>query len=73
LYCSSALHKSSKYGNNKIIQFKGDEQMFANYKGKLLAIMWMGVGSAILTSIFSSVIIAYVLKINKKVNRLSTR
>lgn len=45
--------------------------MFPNYNGKLLLLIWMGVASAILTSIFSAVIISYVLNINKKVNRLS--
>ncbi|GAA0343595.1 hypothetical protein GCM10008967_37570 [Bacillus carboniphilus] len=45
--------------------------MFPGYKAKLMSIIWMGVGSAILTSIFSSVIIAYVLKINKKISRIS--
>ncbi|WP_157842705.1 hypothetical protein [Bacillus alkalisoli] len=44
--------------------------MFADYKGKLLMVIWMGVGSAILSSIFSSVIIAYVLKIHKRINEL---
>ena len=42
--------------------------MFPDYKGKLLFVIWMGVGSAILTSIFSSIIITYVLKIYNKIN-----
>jgi hypothetical protein len=41
--------------------------MFPNYKGKLLALLWMGVGSAILTTIFSTVLISMVIKINNRV------
>lgn len=47
--------------------------MFPNYKENLLTIIWMGIGSAILTTIFSSIIISYILKINNKVNKLSNR
>ncbi|WP_170885521.1 hypothetical protein [Bacillus alkalicellulosilyticus] len=44
--------------------------MFPDYKAKLVSILWLGVGSAILTTIFSSFIIAYIIKINKKVDQL---
>ena len=48
--------------------------MFPDYKGKLLFVIWMGVGSAVLTSIFSSIIITYLLKIHNKLNeRKSTK
>jgi hypothetical protein len=42
--------------------------MFPDYKKKLLSIMWMGVGSAVLSSIFSAVIISYVVKIHQIIN-----
>lgn len=45
--------------------------MFPNYKGKLQAIMWMGVGSAVLSSIFSAILISYVLKIHKIIKDIS--
>jgi len=45
--------------------------MFPNYKGKLLALIWMSVGSAVLASIFSVILISYVVRINNKVSRLS--
>ncbi|WP_259347104.1 hypothetical protein [Niallia taxi] len=44
--------------------------MFPNYKGKLLTIMWMGVGSALLSSIFSAVLIGIAINTNKKVRKL---
>ncbi len=47
--------------------------MYPNYKGKLLGLMWVGVGSAVLSSIFSAILISYVVKINKKISRLSNR
>jgi hypothetical protein len=47
--------------------------MFPGYKAKLMSIITMGIGSAILTCIFSAKIITYVLRINKKVTKLSTR
>jgi hypothetical protein len=47
--------------------------MFPNYKGKLITIMWMGVGSALLSSIFSFVLIGIVINTNKKVNKLFNR
>ncbi|WP_156177716.1 hypothetical protein [Bacillus sp. SA1-12] len=45
--------------------------MFANYKGKLLTIIWMGIGSALLSSIFSAILISIAIKTNRKVNQLS--
>ncbi|HER2025579.1 hypothetical protein LCL90_23095 [Bacillus infantis] len=45
--------------------------MFPNYKGKLLAIMWMGVGAAMLSSIFSAVLIKIALDSNKRIKKLS--
>ncbi|WP_164985308.1 hypothetical protein [Ammoniphilus sp. CFH 90114] len=39
-------------------------------KSKLKTIMWMGVGSAILTSIFSGVIITKVLGIDDRVKNI---
>lgn len=45
--------------------------MFPNYKGKLQSIMWMGVGSALLSSIFSAFIISIVVKIKREVNSMS--
>jgi hypothetical protein len=47
--------------------------MFPNYKGKLQAIMWMGVGSALLSSIFSAVIISFVVKIKRDTSRMTNR
>lgn len=47
--------------------------MFPGYKAKLMSIIWMGIGSAVLTSIFSSLIIAYVIRINRKITKLSKR
>ncbi|WP_267888722.1 hypothetical protein [Bacillus weihaiensis] len=44
--------------------------MFKREKEKLLSIIWLSVGGAILSSIFSSIIISYVVTINKKINRL---
>jgi hypothetical protein len=43
--------------------------MFPNYKGKLLAIMWMGVGAAILSSIFSVIIIDIAADTNKRMKK----
>ncbi|MGG4169216.1 hypothetical protein ABEW00_17370 [Rossellomorea vietnamensis] len=45
--------------------------MFPNYKGKLLAIIWMGIGAAILSSIFSAIIIGIVAGMNKRMKKLS--
>ncbi|MBT2661927.1 hypothetical protein [Bacillus sp. ISL-45] len=47
--------------------------MLPKYKDKLLVLMWMGVGSAVLSSIFSVFIISYVVSIKKKISRLSIR
>jgi hypothetical protein len=47
--------------------------MFPNYKGKLQTIMWMGVGSALLSSIFSAFLISLAVKTNRKVSQLSKR
>jgi hypothetical protein len=47
--------------------------MFPNYKGKLQSIMWMGVGSALLSSIFSAILISISIRTNRKVNKLSNR
>jgi len=45
--------------------------MFPNYKGKLFTIMWMGVASAVLSSIFSAVLISIAINTNKKVRKLT--
>lgn len=45
--------------------------MFPNYKGKLQTIMWMGVGSAVLSSIFSAFIINIVVKIKREINQMN--
>ncbi|WP_273126512.1 hypothetical protein [Bacillus weihaiensis] len=45
--------------------------MFPNYKGKLLTIMWMGVGAALLSSIFSAILIKIALDTNKMIKRNS--
>lgn len=47
--------------------------MFPNYKGKLITIMWMGVASAILSSIFSAFLISITISTNKKIRKLSNR
>lgn len=47
--------------------------MFPGYKAKLVSIIAMGVGSAILTTIFSSIIIYYILRIDNRVTQLSNR
>ncbi len=47
--------------------------MFPNYKGKLLTIMWMGAGAAMLSSMFSIVIISIVLSTNKRLKKLYKR
>ena len=47
--------------------------MFPNYKGKLITIMWMGVGAAILSSMFSAVLIVIAISTNKRVKKLSNR
>jgi hypothetical protein len=45
--------------------------MFPNYKGKLLAIMWMGVGAAMLSSLFSALLIKIAVDTNKRIKSLS--
>ncbi|WP_216773851.1 hypothetical protein [Metabacillus halosaccharovorans] len=45
--------------------------MFPNYKGKLLTIMWMGIGSALLSSIFSAILIKIAVDTNKRVKNSS--
>lgn len=47
--------------------------MFPNYKGKLITIMWMGLGSALLSSIFSAILIAISINTYQKVNKISNR
>lgn len=47
--------------------------MFPNYKGKLITIMWMGLGSALLSSIFSAILIAISINTHQKVNKLYNR
>ncbi|MFP7473624.1 hypothetical protein SFC55_21800 [Niallia taxi] len=47
--------------------------MLPNYKGKLITIIWMGIGSAILASIFSAALIAITINTNKKINQLFNR
>ncbi|WP_157184229.1 hypothetical protein [Evansella cellulosilytica] len=46
--------------------------MFPDYKNRLLSLIWMGVGSALLTTIFSSVIIGYIVNMNKQIKQLRT-
>lgn len=46
--------------------------MFPNYNGKLLTIIWMGVGSALLSTIFSTIIIALALKTNRICNKVTS-
>ncbi|WP_268877073.1 hypothetical protein [Niallia nealsonii] len=36
----------------------------------LKTLIWMGIGSAVLSSIFSFIIISYLTALNKKVNKL---
>jgi len=45
--------------------------MFANYKGKLLTIIWMGVGAALLSSMFSAILIKIALDTNKLIKKMS--
>lgn len=47
--------------------------MFPNYKGKLITIIWMGLGSALLSSIFSAILIAISINTYQKVNKISNR
>ncbi len=47
--------------------------MFPNYKGKLVTIMWMGIGSALLSSLFSAFLIYLAINTNKQVNQLTKR
>jgi hypothetical protein len=42
--------------------------MFPAYKKKLESLLWMGVGSAFLSSIFSIVIISIIIKIYKRIS-----
>ncbi|MEC2074602.1 hypothetical protein [Metabacillus fastidiosus] len=42
--------------------------MAKNHNGKLLAIIWMLVGSTLLASIFNIVLINYLVEIKRKVN-----
>ncbi len=45
--------------------------MFPNYKAKLITIMWMGVSSALLSSIFSAILIKITLDTNKRIKKNS--
>lgn len=45
--------------------------MFPNYKGKLLTIMWMGVGAALLSSTFSAILIKITVNTNNQIKKLS--
>ncbi|MEH7574309.1 hypothetical protein, partial [Cytobacillus firmus] len=56
-----------------MLSINKENVMFPNYKGKLQAIMWMGVGSALLSSIFSAFLISIAIKTNRKLNQLSKR
>jgi len=47
--------------------------MFPKYKKKLITIMWMGVGSAILSSIFSAFLISIAINTNKRIKKMSNR
>lgn len=47
--------------------------MFPNYRGKLETIIWMGVGAAVLSSIFSAFIISIVIKNNREIKQISNR
>lgn len=40
--------------------------MFPDYRQKLNTIIWMGIGSVLLSSIFSAILLRFVIKINKK-------
>ncbi|WP_338786340.1 hypothetical protein [Metabacillus sp. FJAT-53654] len=46
--------------------------MFPNYKGKLLTIIWMGVGAALLSSMFSVILIKLTLDTNKRIKNSLT-
>lgn len=45
--------------------------MFPNYKGKLLSIIWMGVGAALLSSLFSAILIKIAVDTNRQIKKLS--
>ena len=45
--------------------------MFPDYKEKLIIIMWMGVGSALLSSLFSAFLISIAISTNNRVKQLS--
>lgn len=47
--------------------------MFPNYIGKLVTIMWMGIGSALLSSLFSVFLIYLAINTNKQVKQLTKR
>jgi hypothetical protein len=42
--------------------------MFPEYRKKLKTIIWMGVGAAMLSSLFSTIIISMITKINKNIS-----
>lgn len=44
--------------------------MFPYYKRKLLTIIWMGFGAALLSSMFSAIIIKIILDTNKHIKNL---
>ncbi len=46
--------------------------MFPKYKGKLLTIIWMGVGAALLSSMFSVILIKITLDTNKRIKNSLT-
>ena len=45
--------------------------MFPKYKSKLITLMWMGIGSAVLSSIFSAFLISIAISTNKRVRILT--
>lgn len=45
--------------------------MFPAYKAKLLTIIWMGIGAALLSSMFSAILIKIAVDTNKRIKNLS--
>lgn len=46
--------------------------MLTNSNRKLRILIWMGLGSALLSSFFSAIIITYLVNINRRVKRSDT-
>lgn len=47
--------------------------MLLGLKKKLATLFWMAVGAGVLTTIFTSILFAYVYQINKNVNKMLSR